>query len=88
MKTGWVEIGGPCPKVLRNHPMKRLKTISEHSQTAVLKLAGYHPEAEITNLEVAPMGGDVWRIRGEAINRHVTLAAALRKGESVKKVSG
>jgi len=84
-QLGLVEIGGPCPKVLRNHPMKRLKTISEHSQTAVLKLAGYHPEAEITNLEVAPMGGDVWRIRGEAINSGILSTSVTELGKGLRK---
>ena len=84
-QLGWVEIGGPCPKVLRNHPMKRLKTISEHSQTAVLKLAARHPEVEIAGLEVASVGGNVWRIRGEAVNNGVFSTSVTDLGKGLRK---
>ena len=58
-------------------------SVSQYTVPALTTLV--QPAEELGRTAVSML---VAIIRGEAINRHVTLAAALRKGESVKKVSG
>ena len=84
-QLGEIEIGGPCPKVLRNHPMKRLKTISANSQKAVMKLAERHPEVTVSGLEVAAVGGGVYRIRGEVVNNGVFSTGITSVGKGLNK---
>ena len=84
-QLGDIEIGGPCQKVLRNHPMKRLKTISANSQKAVLKLAERHPEVAVSGLEVTEVGGGVYRIRGEVANNGVFSTGITSVGKGLSK---
>ena len=84
-QLGPIEIGGPCPKVLRNHPMKRLKTISANSQKAVLKLAERHPDVSVSGLEVTAVGGGVYRIRGEVANTGVFSTGITSVGKGLNK---
>lgn len=84
-QLGEIEIGGPCQKVLRNHPMKRLKTISANSQKAVLKLAERHPDVTVSGLEVAAVGGGVYRIRGEVVNHGVFSTGVTEIGKGLNK---
>ena len=84
-QLGEIEIGGPCHKVLRNHPMKRLKTISANSQKGILKLAARHPEVIVSNLEVEAVGEGIFRIRGEVVNNGILSTSVSTLGRGLDK---
>jgi hypothetical protein len=97
------EVGGLDPFIEINPPMSILKpALAAHTET-VLDLAGKLAKVEILSLDVASLGGGVYRVKAVAGNRgylathtkqaerarvHLPVRLTLRTGKGVEMVTG
>ncbi|HEX9940702.1 MAG TPA: M14 family metallopeptidase [Thermoanaerobaculia bacterium] len=97
------EVGGLDPFIESNPPMSILKpALSAHTET-VLDLAGKLPRVEILSLDVADLGGGVYRVKAVAGNRgylathtkqaaraevHLPVRLTLQTGKGIELVTG
>ncbi len=84
-QLGEVEIGGICPRVMRNPPTAKLSRISDDVFNFTMHLAGRHPALELDDLRVESLGGGICRIRAIAVNTGVLPTHVSVQGRGLAK---